>query len=100
MQGAVFCQPLLAICFFPAGISTLSALTPPRYRNISVSLAIPPAFLIGGGVPLAVGWFGDVGLFPHAFILTGTLIMLGIGLTALLPPIKRRVSVDTPAGVA
>jgi len=90
LQGAVFCQPLLAVCFFPAGFSALSALNPPQYRNISVSLTIPAAFLIGGGgVPLAIGWFGDAGLFPHAFILTGMLIILGSGLTALLPPIKR-----------
>lgn len=90
LQGAVFCQPLLAVCFFPAGFSALSALNPPQYRNISVSLTIPVAFLMGGGgVPLAIGWFGDAGLFPHAFILTGMLIMIGSGLTALLPPIKR-----------
>ena len=49
LQGAVFCQPFLAVCFFPAGFSALSALTPPQYRNISVSLTIPTAFLIGGG---------------------------------------------------
>jgi predicted MFS family arabinose efflux permease len=86
LQGAVFCQPLLAVCFFPAGFSALSARNPPRYRNISVSLTIPAAFLIGGGgVPLAIGWLGDAGLFPHAFILTGMLIILGSGLTALLP---------------
>ena len=36
LQGAVFCQPVLAVCFFPAGFSALSALSPPNYRNIAV----------------------------------------------------------------
>jgi len=90
LQGAVFCQPVLAVCFFPAGFSALSALSPPNYRNIAVSLTIPSAFLFGGGaVPLAIGWFGDAGHFPQAFILTGLLIILGSGLTLLLPPINR-----------
>lgn len=87
LQSAVFCQPLLAVCFFPAGFSALSALNLPEYRNIAVSLTIPAAFLIGGGsVPLAIGWLGDAGLFTQAFILTGILIILGSGLTMLLPP--------------
>jgi MFS transporter, NNP family, nitrate/nitrite transporter len=87
LQSAVFCQPLLAVCFFPAGFSALSALNLPEYRNIAVSLTIPAAFLIGGGgVPLAIGWLGDAGLFTQAFILTGILIILGSGLTTLLPP--------------
>ena len=89
LQGAVFCQPLLAVCFFPAGFSALSALYPPRYRTISVSLTVPTAFLVGAGaVPLAIGWFGDAGRFPQAFILTGLLITLGSGLTARLPGLK------------
>lgn len=97
----VFIQPLLAVCFFPAGFSTLSALSPPAYRNITISLIIPAAFLLGGGgVPFAIGWFGDMGLFPQAFILTGILITLGSGLTALLPPLSQSAKVDTIDGVA
>jgi NNP family nitrate/nitrite transporter-like MFS transporter len=90
LKGAVFCQPVLAVCFFPAGFSALSALSPPGYRSMAVALTIPIAFLLGGGgVPLAIGWLGDAGRFAQAFILTGTLITLGAGLTALLPPLDR-----------
>jgi len=87
LKGAVFGQPVLAVCFFPAGFSALSALSPPGHRSMTVALTIPMAFLLGGGgVPLAIGWLGDAGLFPQAFMLTGALITLGAGLTALLPP--------------
>jgi NNP family nitrate/nitrite transporter-like MFS transporter len=86
LRAAVFGQPLLAVCFFPAGFSALSALSPPGYRNIMVALIIPAAFLVGGGaVPLAIGWLGDGGYFAEAFTLTGILITLGAGLTLLLP---------------
>ncbi|MGD9332561.1 MAG: MFS transporter [Desulfobacterales bacterium] len=100
LQMAVFAQPLLAVCFFPAGFSVLSVLSPPAYRSITVALIIPAAFLLGGGgVPVAIGWFGDLGLFPQAFMATGLLITLGSGLTALLPPLSQDAKVDTPAGV-
>jgi NNP family nitrate/nitrite transporter-like MFS transporter len=88
LKGAVFGQPVLAVCFFPAGFSALSVLSPPGYRSIVVALTIPIAFLLGGGcVPLIIGWFGDAGLFAQAFVLTGTLILLGVGLTVRLPPL-------------
>ena len=86
LKGAVFVQPVLAVCFFPAGFSALSALSPPGYRSIAVALTIPMAFLLGGGcVPLVIGWLGDAGRFAQAFLLAGSLIVLGAGLTVLLP---------------
>ena len=92
LRWAVLCQPVLAVCFFPAGFSALSALSPPGYRNIMVALIIPAAFLAGGGgVPLAIGWLGDSGYFSQAFVMTGVLITLGTGLTMLLPPPERRL---------
>ena len=88
LHGAVFVQPVLAVCFFPAGFSALSSLSPPKYRSVTVSLVIPAAFLVGGGaVPYAIGWIGDSGLFGQAFVLVGLLIMLGAALTVLLPSI-------------
>ncbi len=90
LKGAVFAQPVLAVCFFPAGFSALSALSPPEYRSIAVALTIPMAFLLGGGcVPLVIGWMGDAGLFAQAFLLAGSLILLGAGLTVLLPSLDR-----------
>lgn len=88
LKGAVFGQPILAVCFFPAGFSALSALSPPGHRSMAVALTIPMAFLMGGGgVPLVIGWLGEAGFFSQAFVLTGGLIALGAGLTALLPPL-------------
>jgi len=90
LRGAVLCQPVLAVCFFPAAFSALSALSPSGYRSIMVALIIPAAFLVGGGgVPLAIGWLGDVGYFSQAFTATGILIALGAVLTVLLPPLDR-----------
>lgn len=92
LKGAVFGQPVLAVCFFPAGFSALSALSPPGYRSLVVALTIPMAFLLGGGcLPLIIGWLGDGGLFAQAFMLTGALILLGTGLTLRLPPLAPRV---------
>jgi NNP family nitrate/nitrite transporter-like MFS transporter len=86
LESAVFCQPFLAVCFFPAGFSALSALSPPEHRSILVSLVIPMAFLLGGGAaPMAIGWLGDAGLFAEGFLLIGGLISLGAGLTKLPP---------------
>ena len=90
LKEAVFAQPILAVCFFPAGFSALSALSPPEYRSMAVALTIPMAFLLGGGcVPLVIGWLGDAGLFTQAFLLVGSLILLGTGLTGFLPPLDR-----------
>ena len=90
LKAAVFCQPVLAVCYFPAGFSALSSLSPQGYRSMTVALTIPIAFLLGGGgVPLGIGVLGDAGLFAQAYMLTGTLIALGAGLTVLLPPIDR-----------
>ena len=90
LQAAVFCQPVIAVCYFPAGFSALSALSPPGYRNILVALIIPTAFLFGaGGVPLAVGGLGDAGYFAEAFAMIGLLITMGVGLT-FLPWLRER----------
>ncbi len=81
----VFLQPLLTVCFFPAGFTILSRIVPPHMRNLSVSLAIFIAYLVGGGlIPIAIGAFGDAGLFGLAFILTGGITILALPLIARL----------------
>ncbi len=58
----MFIQPMLGICFFPAGFTILSRIVPPGARNLSVSLTIFVAYLIGGGFfPTLLGVFGDKG---------------------------------------
>ena len=84
--AAVFCQPVLAVCFFPAGFSLLSRCGTHRNQNIVIAITIPMAFLIGGGgAPLLLGWLGDAGAFGRAFILVGLATMLASGAAAGLP---------------
>jgi len=84
----VFLQPMLAVCFFPAGFAALSCIGPSSSRNIAVSLAIPLAFLIGaGGIPTGIGIMGDFANFALGFGLVGGLILVGfiLSLTLKLP---------------
>jgi NNP family nitrate/nitrite transporter-like MFS transporter len=77
----VFLQPLLTVCFFPAGFTVLSRIVPPQMRNLSVSLAIFIAYVTGGGLfPIAIGAFGDAGMFGLALILTGGITILALPL--------------------
>jgi MFS transporter, NNP family, nitrate/nitrite transporter len=75
----VFLQPLLTVSFFPAGFTILSRIVPPRARNLSVSLTMFIAYLIGAGfLPTLLGVFGDRGAFGAAFILVGSLMILSV----------------------
>jgi NNP family nitrate/nitrite transporter-like MFS transporter len=80
----VFLQPMLAVCFFPAGFAALSCIGPASSRNVAVSLTIPFAFLIGAGaVPTGIGIIGDAGSFALGFALVGGLILV-VGLMLAL----------------
>ena len=75
---AIFLQPMLAVCFFPAGFAALSRIGPAGANNIAVSLAAPLAFMIGGGaVPSLIGFMGDIISFASGFSLVGGMIILG-----------------------
>jgi len=75
---AVFLQPLVAVCFFPAGLAALSMVSSPKERNIMVSLTVPIAFLVGGGAsPTLIGFFGDISSFGLGIALVGGLILAG-----------------------
>jgi NNP family nitrate/nitrite transporter-like MFS transporter len=75
---AVFLQPLVAVCFFPAGLAALSMVSSAKERNIMVSLTVPIAFLLGGGAsPTLIGFIGDVSSFGPGIALVGGLIMTG-----------------------
>jgi NNP family nitrate/nitrite transporter-like MFS transporter len=89
--AAVFCQPVLAVGFFPAGFSLLSTISSRRTQNITIAITIPVAFLIGGGgVPLFLGWMGDMGGFGRAFMLIGLATILAsmatVGLSRMTGP--------------
>jgi NNP family nitrate/nitrite transporter-like MFS transporter len=81
----VFVQPMLAVCFFPAGFAALSLLGSSEIRNFGVSVAVPVGFLFGGGaLPIGIGILGDAGNFAAGFAGTGLLILSGSFLPRLL----------------
>lgn len=69
---------ILCRLFFPSGFAVLSKLGPAEYGNMAVSLCIPLAFLVGGGVmPTLIGMIGDVASISSGIILAGTAMILG-----------------------
>jgi len=78
VTAAVFLQPVMAVCFFPAGIAALSMVSSAQDRNIAVSLTVPLAFMIGGGAaPTFIGFMGDVNSFGSGIALVGGAILTG-----------------------
>jgi len=74
----VFLQPLLAVCFFPAGFAAMSLIVPAKLRNIAVSFIVPLAFVVGGGLaPVFIGFVSDMGSFRYAIMICGGLITAG-----------------------
>jgi NNP family nitrate/nitrite transporter-like MFS transporter len=81
----VFLQPVLAVCFYPAGFSALSSISTPKNRNVAISLTIPIAFVLGGGVvPAFIGILADLGYFSWGISFSGILIMTGFFLSFFL----------------
>ncbi len=78
LLAVIFCQPVLAVCFFPPAFAALSNIGSNRNRNVAVSFTIPAAFLVGGGViPGMIGFLGEKGWFSQGFVVTGLLILTG-----------------------
>jgi MFS transporter, NNP family, nitrate/nitrite transporter len=74
----VFVQPMLAVCFFPAGFAALSLLGSAEIRSTAVSLAVPIGFLFAGAaLPIGIGILGDAGHFGLGIGGTGALILSG-----------------------
>ncbi|MGD8881871.1 MAG: MFS transporter [Desulfobacterales bacterium] len=81
----VFLQPLVAVCFFPVGFAALSFIVPPKSRNIAVSLTVPLASVVGGGlVPIFIGVIGDISSFAIGIAICGGLITAGALFTGIL----------------
>lgn len=78
MTIMIFCQALSAVCFFPPAFAALSQICSEEVRNVAVSITIPIAFLIGGGVmPNIIGILGKAGHFSTGFVLSGLIILSG-----------------------
>jgi NNP family nitrate/nitrite transporter-like MFS transporter len=74
----VFVQPMLAVCFFPAGFAAISRIGSAESRSLAVSVAVPLGFLFAGGaLPVAIGILGDAGHFAAGFAGAGLLILSG-----------------------
>jgi NNP family nitrate/nitrite transporter-like MFS transporter len=72
----LYLQPTLACCLFPPAFTAMSRIGPPQVRNVTVSLVMPIAYLIGPGIiPAGIGTLGDYGLFSLGFILVGVFLM-------------------------
>lgn len=85
IAALVFLQPVLAVCFYPAGFAALSTISTPENRNMAISLTIPIAFVLGGGVvPALIGIMADKGYFSLGISLSGALIMTGFFLLFFL----------------
>lgn len=82
LKVIIFCQPVLAVCFFPPAFAALSQMYSAQKRNIAISFISPIAFLLGGGVnPNIIGVLGDNGYFGAGFMIFGGVILMG----SLLP---------------
>jgi NNP family nitrate/nitrite transporter-like MFS transporter len=80
----VFLQPMIAVCFFPSGFAMLSTTGGRDKGAAAVSLCIPVAFLIGGGVmPTLIGSIGDHANLGTGFVLAG-LAMMAAALSAAI----------------
>ncbi|MGD8548716.1 MAG: MFS transporter [Desulfobacterales bacterium] len=85
IAAVVFLQPVLAVCFYPAGFAALSTISTPENRNMAISLTIPVAFVLGGGVvPALIGIMADNGYFSWGISVSGALIMMGFFLLFFL----------------
>ncbi|MCP3872728.1 MAG: hypothetical protein GY699_06170 [Desulfobacteraceae bacterium] len=85
LHVVIFCQPVLAVCFFPPAFAALSHIGSKETRNIAISFTIPIAFLVGGGVlPNIIGILGERGIFPVGFIVAGALLIFGAAVPLFL----------------
>ncbi|MBN2515117.1 MAG: MFS transporter [Deltaproteobacteria bacterium] len=86
----VFLQPMLSVCFFPAAFTVLSQIGPPHLRNLTISITVFVAYLVGAGfIPALMGTLGETQSFALAIILTGCLIFISVFLTRALKSIER-----------
>jgi len=78
-------QPMVAVSFFPSGFAVLSGLGTEGEGALVVSLCIPVAFLLGGGLlPVLIGIIGDHASIGVGFMVTGTVIMVGAALSSFV----------------
>lgn len=71
----LFLQPVVAVCFFPAGFAAIASIGPASQRNYAVSLTSASSLLLGAGVvPVGLGLLGDHASFAAGISLAGGVI--------------------------
>jgi len=76
---AVFVQPMVATCFFPAGFTALSRAFEEKFHSVAVSLIVPIAVIIGQGlVPAMLGALGQKGAYYLGFVIMGCILLTGL----------------------
>jgi NNP family nitrate/nitrite transporter-like MFS transporter len=84
LLGAVFLQPMIAVCFFPSAFAVLTVLGGKR-SGAAVSFCIPMAFLLGGGVmPTLIGGIGDRFNLGAGFVVAGVTMTIAAVLAAIV----------------
>jgi NNP family nitrate/nitrite transporter-like MFS transporter len=90
LKVAVFLQPAIIVCYFPAGFAALARIVQPNFRSIAAALATPLAFILGGGLfPIALGYMGQNYTFGLGIILSGALIVIGASLATFLKLLEK-----------
>ncbi len=85
MLVVVFLQPVAIAAFFPAAVSAMADLGPPRVRNVAVSVIIPGVNIISSGVfPSVMGVLTENGTVRSGFIGLGALMLVSIVLVPFL----------------
>ena len=95
LMVAVYVQPMLISGFFPPGLTALSGISGARERNLTISLVIPLASLLGSGViPAILGRLAEAGSFSLGFVWVGAIM---IGAVTGVPLVKRPVMEEQTA---
>ena len=72
----IFLQPAFLVSFFPAAFAALSRIAPPHMRSMATGLALPSAFVVGGGViPSFLGYMGEAYTFSKGIMVVGCLML-------------------------
>lgn len=85
---AVFLQPALGAVLLTAALGAASEIGPPEHINLTFSMLLPTAALVGTGiVPSFIGFMGDKASFSLAFFLFGILMLASCFLTKYIPKV-------------
>ena len=97
LTAVIFLQPCIAVCFFPAAFSLLVGLTSPETRNVIISLAVPLAFVGGGGLlPFLIAKTAETSSFRLGLVCAGLVIATSALLVPLLKPDQAPPRAETP----